>query len=152
MFLSWGLHQSLNYIMSLRWWCSATALRGANQWLLSVLLPSRRTKTDISNNLSMAPQKRSNGGWSGWQDLNLRPHGPQPYALPAALHPDNLTQLKDWTLRVDMINLVWSRWVPAFGSHGCQKCKAPHTITIQIIILSARYAQPLLLYLFTAII
>lgn len=26
--------------------------------------------------------------WSGWQDLNLRPHGPQPYALPTAPHPD----------------------------------------------------------------
>lgn len=26
--------------------------------------------------------------WSEWQDSNLRPHGPKPRALPAALHPD----------------------------------------------------------------
>jgi hypothetical protein len=25
--------------------------------------------------------------WSGWPDLNRRPHGPKPCALPAALHP-----------------------------------------------------------------
>ena len=26
--------------------------------------------------------------WSEWRDLNSRPHGPEPCALPAALHPD----------------------------------------------------------------
>lgn len=31
--------------------------------------------------------------WSGWQDLNLRPHGPQPCALPTAPHPDALYSL-----------------------------------------------------------
>ena len=27
--------------------------------------------------------------WSEWRDLNPRPHGPEPCALPAALHPDS---------------------------------------------------------------
>ena len=26
--------------------------------------------------------------WSEWRDLNSRPHGPEPCALPSALHPD----------------------------------------------------------------
>ena len=26
--------------------------------------------------------------WSEWRDLNPRPHGPEPCALPTALHPD----------------------------------------------------------------
>ena len=26
--------------------------------------------------------------WSEWRDLNPRPHGPEPCALPAALHPE----------------------------------------------------------------
>ena len=26
--------------------------------------------------------------WSEWRDLNSRPHGPEPCALPAALHPE----------------------------------------------------------------
>ena len=27
--------------------------------------------------------------WSEWRDLNPRPHGPEPCALPTALHPDS---------------------------------------------------------------
>ena len=27
--------------------------------------------------------------WSGWRDLNPRPPGPEPGALPTALHPDD---------------------------------------------------------------
>ena len=29
-----------------------------------------------------------NSLWSEWRDLNPRPHGPEPCALPTALHPD----------------------------------------------------------------
>ena len=28
--------------------------------------------------------------WSEWRDLNPRPHGPEPCALPSALHPDSI--------------------------------------------------------------
>lgn len=32
-------------------------------------------------------------GWSEWRDLNPRPLGPEPSALPTALHPDKLLPL-----------------------------------------------------------
>jgi hypothetical protein len=38
--------------------------------------------------------------WSGWRDLNSRPHGPQPYALPTALHPDTE---HDYTLNIMLL-------------------------------------------------
>ena len=31
--------------------------------------------------------------WSEWRDLNPRPHGPEPCALPTALHPDTALPL-----------------------------------------------------------
>ena len=36
---------------------------------------------------SITSQKRGDGGWSGRQDLNLRPHGPKPRALPDCATP-----------------------------------------------------------------
>ena len=34
------------------------------------------------------PMHRFCLNWSEWRDLNPRPHGPEPCALPTALHPD----------------------------------------------------------------
>lgn len=34
--------------------------------------------------------KKSTDLWSEWRDLNPRPHGPEPCALPTALHPDTM--------------------------------------------------------------
>ena len=33
-------------------------------------------------------EKRASFSWSEWRDLNPRPLGPEPSALPTALHPD----------------------------------------------------------------
>ena len=33
--------------------------------------------------------------WSEWRDLNSRPHGPEPCALPAALHPEKPIHYND---------------------------------------------------------
>ncbi len=33
--------------------------------------------------------------WSEWRDLNPRPLGPEPSALPAALHPDKFVAMPE---------------------------------------------------------
>ena len=42
-----------------------------------------------------ASKRRSD--WSEWRDLNPRPHGPEPCALPTALHPDGLATVTEQT-------------------------------------------------------
>ena len=42
--------------------------------------------------------------WSGRQDLNLRPHGPKPRALPTAPHPDIA-----WEESSDLTSHFWRK-------------------------------------------
>ena len=54
---------------------------------------------EAANPHSATPTKKDGppfGGpsfWSEWRDLNSRPHGPEPCALPSALHPETALSL-----------------------------------------------------------
>ena len=50
-----------------------------------------RNIAEISRNIEQRREYRNTLSfaiWSEWRDLNPRPHGPEPCALPAALHPE----------------------------------------------------------------
>ena len=57
--------------------------------------------------------------WSEWRDLNPRPHGPEPCALPTALHPDSYIIIV--VLPVSVKGGVW----PFLGKTGSGKRKSP---------------------------
>ena len=42
-----------------------------------------------------ARTRRTASFWSEWRDLNSRPHGPEPCALPSALHPEKPVHYND---------------------------------------------------------
>ncbi len=47
--------------------------------------------------------------WSEWRDLNSRPHGPEPCALPAALHPVKPVYYNDCSGKCQEKNPGWAR-------------------------------------------
>ena len=57
-----------------------------------------------------------NTTWSEWRDLNPRPHGPEPCALPTALHPEILKQY----------TILSHNLQPLFQNSCCKFCKHNH--------------------------
>ena len=57
--------------------------------------------------------------WSEWRESNPRPHGPEPCALPTALHPDSYIIIV--VLPVSVKGGVW----PFLGKTGSGKRKSP---------------------------
>ena len=56
--------------------------------------------------------------WSEWRDLNSRPHGPEPCALPAALHPVKPVYYNDCSGKCQEKNPGWARRAPAESEGG----------------------------------
>ena len=61
-------------------------------WHFRLALKKRKTNESVSKTslLRGSETRVQFFAWSAWRDLNPRPHGPEPCALPTALHADIL--------------------------------------------------------------